>query len=196
MTKQVPEILRYINKDYLLGVYLLEDYFKEHPEKKPEGEIETSLWRGYFADYEIVNNELFIMDLKIIKNEEYHSVIHKVFPNEKKMKWFNGLILINFNQNTNTQELSFRLFEVKSGNISKIKDFNLEELIEFKSVQYEMFKLTDDYEIEKKTYSARIIENHYKYRNPKDRFPKISNEQFDSYLQEYLLEISKEILTD
>ncbi|ESU20185.1 hypothetical protein FEDK69T_30360 [Flavobacterium enshiense DK69] len=199
MTKQVSEIIKYIDREYLLKGYLLEEYFKNNPEKKPEGEIETSLWRGYFADYEIINNELFVLNLTIIKNGKYTSAIKDVFPDSRKMTWFNGLILIDENEYANNKNLnnetSFKLFEIKNGNISKIKTLNLDELREFKFLQLEMFKLTSEYEILKEVYKDKVIDNHKKYGNKQDRLPNI-NERFENYLQEFIIEVSKEILTD
>ncbi|MEW5677251.1 hypothetical protein ABGT15_13130 [Flavobacterium enshiense] len=199
MTKQVSEIIKYNNKEYILDAYLLEGYFKDNPEKKPEGEIETSLWRGYFADYEIKNNELFVLNITIINNGKYISVIKDVFPNDKKMTWFNGLILIDENEYVNNKtsniKTSFKLFEIKNGNVNKIKTLNLDELREFKFLQLEMFKLTSEYEILKEVYKDRVIYNHTKYRNKQDRFPNI-DELFEEYLQDSIIEISKTILTD
>lgn len=199
MTKQVSEIIKYDDKEYLLNVCLLEEYFKNNPEKKPEGEIESSLWRGYFADYEIVNNELFVQNLKIIKNGNYTSVIKDIFPINRKMVWFNGLILIDENDFVNNRSFNnkttFKLFEIKDGNISKIKTLNLDELQEFKFLQLEMFKLSSEYELLKEDYKNKVIHNYKKYSNKKDKWPNI-NDLFENYLQEYIVEVSKEILTD
>ncbi|WP_196889419.1 hypothetical protein [Aureivirga sp. CE67] len=205
MTKQITEFLKFKDTEYFLDHFLLEFYFQEFPERKPEGEIETCMWRGYFSDYEIVNEELFVAKLHVSRKGKYKSVLNEVFPKSKKMIWFSGLILIDQHKtmkpNTNNNfEENYLIIEIKNGNVSEIRKYNRERLIQFKSEQSEYFKLTEEYEILKEKYKIKLKQN-YEYN--KDKVPKkelkrykFEQTKFDEYIDMFILNHSKEFLAD
>ena len=50
MTTQIKDTLLYNDKVYYLNDYILEKYFREFPNLKPEFDgFDTAMWRGYVA---------------------------------------------------------------------------------------------------------------------------------------------------
>jgi hypothetical protein len=41
----------------------MEEYFIEFPENRPPAPF-SALWRGYIATYEIIDNELWVIEIK------------------------------------------------------------------------------------------------------------------------------------
>jgi len=115
-TIQRPDIIIYNGKEYDIdfSVWPLEEYFREFPEKRPVTDLYTNLWRGYIATFEIIQNELWVIDIKIIDDREgiieainpdgtfkYRSIINEIFNGNNRIiiDWFNGmLILPQFNR--------------------------------------------------------------------------------------------------
>jgi hypothetical protein len=67
-SEQYPDLLVYNGKEYEIDIYPspIETYFKIHPDKRPETtETSSALDRGYRAKYEIINNELILIDIEI-----------------------------------------------------------------------------------------------------------------------------------
>ncbi len=97
MTRQIRDRLIYNENEYGLNVELLERYFREFPNKKPESELkETALWRGYIATFEIKDQQLYVREIEIFKNADLNAkVVKDLFPNNKKFDWFSGLIRID-----------------------------------------------------------------------------------------------------
>ncbi|WP_153395643.1 hypothetical protein [Chryseobacterium vaccae] len=97
MTQQIRDALLYKDKEYYLNNEILEYYFNEFPERKPENTGGFSAcWRGYVAFFEIKNNELIIRKINCLFNQErekYEEAIpyfEKVESNFKKEDTFNG----------------------------------------------------------------------------------------------------------
>ncbi|MCL2520371.1 MAG: hypothetical protein FWE37_05155 [Spirochaetaceae bacterium] len=71
-SRQIPDIIIYNDTEYHTLSFVLEAYFAAYPERRPEvQQTITSLNRGYIATYEIVNNELILIDLKSDVNEDF-----------------------------------------------------------------------------------------------------------------------------
>lgn len=206
MTIQIGEILKYKETEYFLKDFLLESYFDEFPDKKPKGEIESCMWRGYFADYEIKKDELFVWKFHVSIKGHYKSVINQVFPNSKKMYWFSGLILLNLNSypKSNPKKTEdkneYLIFQVKNGSVLESRNYNLEELILFKKEQTEYFKMTLDYETLKEKYKEKLLKN---YESEKLKLTKkerkryeYNHANFNQYVEMFIIEHSKEFLAD
>ena len=71
MTQQIRDSLFYEGKEYYLNNEILEYYFNEFPEHRPQhtGAF-SACWRGYVAFFEIKNNELLIKNVKWMFSKE------------------------------------------------------------------------------------------------------------------------------
>lgn len=151
MTTQIPDKLIYNGETYSLGAELLEPYFKEYPHLKPEAEIfSTDLWRGYIATFEIKGGELFVAEMEMPTDLDWgrKSILTDVFPGSQKFVWYTGLIRIDeggrFYQEK--REAVFEFLEIRAGNLIQKWVMNYDQLQQFKSDQFEYFKMTPAYE--------------------------------------------------
>jgi hypothetical protein len=89
-TIQEPDILLYNGREYRIWEEPMEIFFEQFPEKRPEWS-RTNLWRGYVATFEIIQNELWVID---IKNSQNISIINEILDGRDRMKidWYNGTL--------------------------------------------------------------------------------------------------------
>lgn len=152
MTRQIADILLIENKEYALNVELLESYFREFPEKKPEFEIScTALWRGYVAVFEIKNKELLIKDINWLTDIDFNTISlnNELFPNNK-FEWFSGLIRIDDFRGEFDEEPEngiFEYLEIANGNFIQKRVFDYPALQKFKKEQFAYFLLSDEVEV-------------------------------------------------
>lgn len=152
MTTQITDKIIFENKEYYLNVELLEGYFREFPEKKPEIKMScTALWRGYIAVFEIKNKELLIKEIDWLADIDFNmeSLRDRIFPNNK-FEWYSGLIRIDDYRCEFDKEPENGIFEylqIEDGNFIQKRLFNYNELQNFKKEQYEYFLLSDEVEI-------------------------------------------------
>lgn len=151
MTRQIPDRLIFENKEYHLNNYILDDYFREFPEKMPHFEIScTALWRGYIAVFEIKNKELLIKEIDCLTDIDFNlkSLRNEIFP-DNKFEWYSGLIRIDDFRGEFDKEPENGIFEylqIENGNFVQKRIFSYEELQKFKKEQYEYFLLSDEIE--------------------------------------------------
>ena len=152
MTQQIKDKLIFENQELYLNVQLIEEYFREFPEKRPKFEIQcTALWRGYVAKFEIKNNELIINELDWLTDIDFNmkSLRNEIFPNNK-FEWYSGLIRIDdFREEFDLEpdDGIFEYLQVENGNFIKKMVFDYKELQDFKREQYEYFLLSSEVEI-------------------------------------------------
>lgn len=149
MTRQIRDKLIYQNKQYYLNDELLEKYFRNYPEKKPENMgIMTACWRGYVATYEIKNQELCIKEIDWLFLDENETNAHKLpFAPNEKFSWFSGLIRIDDYRGEFDDEPKdglFEFLEIKNGDFIQKREMNYDALQKFKKEQYGYFILSDD----------------------------------------------------
>lgn len=149
---QIHDTLIFNGKAYPITDYMMERFFQEHPSKKPNLEISSSvLDRGYIATYEIIDKQLFVVDIQIKKRPlratSWKSVMNEVFPNSsrKKISWKTGFLSLPYGKllNAYTVPLTYNntiITQVRRGNIKEIRDYQNKELNEFKKRQYLKFK--------------------------------------------------------
>jgi rRNA processing protein Krr1/Pno1 len=166
-TAQYSDILIYNGKKYSLTVNPMEGYFKKYPEKRPKGGS-TALWRGYVATFEIIDNELFVVDIEIenntvtiidgkVKNAElgWKSIINECLDGQRPMKvdWFSGLLILPQGKLVKYVHMGYgstyeyyTLIEIENGNY--IREFNLnnEQYNKYRNAQYEAYKKTNEYQ--------------------------------------------------
>jgi len=89
-TVQLPDVLIYNGRQYMIWEEPMEYYFNQFPEKRPQWRS-TNLWRCYIATFEIIQNELWVIDIKDSNNV---SIINDVLNGNDRMKidWYNGII--------------------------------------------------------------------------------------------------------
>jgi len=65
-TAQQPDVIMYKGKRYNLNSNPLEFYFKKHPDKRPKTDIiNTSLWRGYVATFEVIKDQIYLISVEV-----------------------------------------------------------------------------------------------------------------------------------
>ncbi|MBN2695586.1 hypothetical protein JXR93_13070 [bacterium] len=173
-TAQYPDNLIYNGENYSLHTNPLEGYFKEHPEKKPKGEVvSTALWRGYIATFEIDNNELILKDIVVeisdkSSNKSFNvirkTVKNDVFSDNKRVlvDWFSGLLVIPYGKMVEYVHMGYAssyenyiILEIDKGVLKKEKKFNIKEFEVFKERQFIEFKKTDEYKKLKEDFKKK-----------------------------------------
>jgi len=182
-TGQKPNFIKIDGKEYELLNDPLEKYFNEHPENHPvfgekfikkneKGEtlIKTSTgnWRGYVAYFEIINNKLFLTDLKIEDDdsEKQISVFSKIF-NEKNVELdYSGILTIpngdfidSDNFGFSSYYTSYFILTIKNDHLEKMKELQNKDYLKFKIKQFEEFQKTNDYKIAYEDYLKSNIES-------------------------------------
>lgn len=152
MTRQIQDKLIYENQEFYLNRELIEEYFREFPEKRPEFNVLCiALWRGYIAEFEVADNELLVKNLDWLADIDFNmkSIRDEIFPSNK-FEWYSGLIRIDDFRGEFDHEPEngiFEYLEIVKGNFKQKRVFNYSQLQEFKKVQFEYFLISDEIEI-------------------------------------------------
>lgn len=141
MTLQKRDILRYQGREIQIWDNILVEYFEKYPERVSKTPFMiTSLWRGYFAVFEVSkNNELYITSLNRYigidkKSTELfipESVLDKAFPSTKKCEFFSGFLRIDDNY-IDSENAIYIILEFDQGNL--IKEHHL-KFAEFQKIK-------------------------------------------------------------
>lgn len=102
MTAQAYEKIYIDGQEQYMATEPLKSYLSTLAEREVFSPIETSCWRGYHGTWEIIDNKLFLIDLKG-HNVNYERGTHwkvgldYLFPNQNKVfaEWFTGEIRIS-----------------------------------------------------------------------------------------------------
>lgn len=185
MTVQIRDRLIYSGENYYLNEELLEGYFEEYPEKRPESKVSCSaLWRGYRATFEIKDEQLLVDKLEMFADIDPNLKITKeLFPNNNKFEWYSGLIRIDEYRgewDDENEDAIFEYLEIYKGDLIQKRTMDFEELQIFKEYQFEYFKITEEYN---KAYSL------WRNNNPKMDVNKIDKYIYEGLLQRYSREI-------
>lgn len=201
VTAQYPDKITFEGIEYNLNSNPLEYFFEEYPEKRPQdGVMSTALWRGYVAHFEIIDDQLFVTDIKIqvpAKDEKgaepfnWVSVYSKVFPNSKKTKivWYSGILILPHGKMVEYVHMGYSsiyseylLLEIDKGNFNESRKYKNKEFLKFKKQQFLAFEKTDEY---KKIY-AELKEN-----DPDD------DEKFlKSFISNFVINYTSKFLTE
>lgn len=174
VTAQYPDKISYKGTEYNLNSNPLEPYFEKYPDKRPEGGMmSTALWRGYIAYFEIIDEQLFLTDIKIEVSDEdsedsyetkWISAFKQVFPNEEKAKidWYTGILILPHGKMVEYVHMGYAstykkywLLEIENGDFNEARKYNNKEFVKFKKRQFETFEKSEEY---KKLY-ADLKEN-------------------------------------
>jgi len=167
-TEQEPDKIIYKGKEYDLHTNPLETYFEKYPDKRPKSKMGSSaLYRGYVATFEIIDNQLYLKDIKVMNGDTWDeegysvivwkSVLNKVFPKQKliKIDWMTGLLVLPYGERVKTTNLDFSygstfehyiLLEIDKGDLKTEKLLDYEKYEKFKEKQFQTFKKTEEYE--------------------------------------------------
>jgi hypothetical protein len=211
-TDQIPDILIYNGCEFeintsptVIATHFLEFYFEKYPERRPKV-LSSALWRGYFAIYEIINDELWVIDIKTSnyggRNElRYVSVINECLDGNNGMKidWFSGLIVIPQGERVGNINIGwaneiifekYKIIEIENGNFIKELNLNHNQYLEFRKRQFELFIKSDKFSnlVEDFGITDNVFYNVYLF----DLLDKIYGEDF-SYLDRIFEENEKTI---
>lgn len=146
-TTQQSDLLIYKGKNYRLYSNPLDAYFKAHPDKKPKSSIiMTSLWRGYLATFELIDQQLYVIDIEILTADGdekprtgRRSVFQEVFPDQERVKvdWLNDVIasptgkeIIDVKHSIHgfaSKHKAYTLFVIQNGDLKEVKTMKLKE---------------------------------------------------------------------
>lgn len=164
ITAQYPDIIKYKGKKYNLNSNPLEPFFEKYPTKRPQGGIlSTALWRGYVAEFEIIHDQLVLIDIKIevydkeTKDEydtKWISAYDHVFPKTKtkKIDWYTGILTIPHGKLVDYVHMGYAstyekywLLEIKEGNLKEARFYRHKEYVDFKLRQFREYQKTEQY---------------------------------------------------
>lgn len=157
-TIQTSDLIIYRGETYRLETNPLETYFEKYPDKRPmTGFKSSTLWRGYVATFEIVDNQLFVKDIKIMVADgasegsayKWRSVYQDIFPNQEgvKVDWLSEVLVTPVGKPIKDTRLSlvgfapnykkYTLFVIDKGDLQKVETVRYKE---YQSLKNEKFK--------------------------------------------------------
>ncbi|MCL2800355.1 MAG: hypothetical protein FWD28_01170 [Treponema sp.] len=202
-TAQAPDLIIYNGNEYPLFVNPMEIYFEKFPEKRPRSSTRsTALWRGYIATFEIIQNELWVVDIKIevitspagSRNftKELVSVINEVFDGNDRIKadWFSGLLIIPQGRIIRYEHMGYAstyegyiILEIHNGNFIKELNLSYNQFVEFRERQFELYRQTEEY--------RELVEQIRNYS--KEHGIIQSDEEIEDFLKIYLIDFIERI---
>ena len=153
-TAQIPDFLIHNGEKYRLIVNPMEPFFKKFPEKRPK-RGSTALWRRYVATFEIIQNELWVVDVqietydKVEKKRIWESIIKNCLDGKDKMKidWFTGILVLPYGEVVKyvhmgyaTRYEYYKLIKIENGNYVKELDIDHEQYSKMAGMFTEIFQ--------------------------------------------------------
>jgi hypothetical protein len=149
-TGQFFDILIWNGNEYRITAnYPMQDYFNKYPEKQPFA-TSSALQRGYIATFEIIENEIWVIDIKKLESRfeiingsvhfEYTSIISECLNGKDRMKvdWYNGFIIIPQGKIIGYEEVGYEasfenyiIIEIQNGKFLREFNLNFEQYREF-----------------------------------------------------------------
>jgi hypothetical protein len=146
MTLQQRDIITYNGKKYSLNRDIMKPFFLTNLDKKPEKSgFDSTLHRGYFSQYELIDNRLLLTDLRVYVDFDKHtsekistSVMNSAVGSVRFCSWFSGTLVLNsltIDGDNNYHYLSL-----------KINDGKVEEVVHLTQLEFrEMSDYAHDY---------------------------------------------------
>ena len=162
-TAQFPDKILFKGKEFDLQSNPLEGYFKNNPELRPKGGLQsTALWRGYVATFEMVKEQLVVKDIKIKVLDEqtkerydkkWVSVYDEVFAEPlRKADWYSGILILPYGERINYVHMGYAstysdywLLEIANGKLTETRNYDHQEFAEFRERQLNAYMKTDEY---------------------------------------------------
>ena len=201
VTAQYPDKITFKGTEYNLNSNPLEPYFEKFPDKRPQGGImSTALWRGYVAYFEIIDEQLFLTDIKIEVSDEdskddyetkWISTFKQVFPDKEKVKidWYTGILILPHGKMVEYVHMGYAstyskywLLEIENGDLNEARKYKNKEFVRFKKRQFEQFKKTDEY---KKLYAELKKNDNYG-----------DDEFIQSFIKDFVINYTTKFLTE
>jgi len=164
-TAQEGDVLLLDGKEYVIHTNPLEPFLAKNPGKLPKSNviISTSNWRGYFATWEVKNDQLLLKDIRILvakegglrSGTERRSVLSQVFPGRSDIfaDWFTGNIIIPDGKLVEYVHMgyastydSYIILSVEGGVLARRWKANKAAFEEFRDSQFAAFKKTAEYQ--------------------------------------------------
>ncbi len=138
----------------------METYFNYYPLKRPViNKDSTIISRGYIAEYEIVNQQLYLRDLKTPLNGNYQHLVSNTQNiltengTPLKLHWIDGLFDVglgspnypDLKDTLNPVYNSYYVFEIKRGLIKNTHIFTYKQYKAYKDYQWERFRYSPEY---------------------------------------------------
>ncbi len=151
-TLQIPDQIIYEGELYELKTYPLYQVFRVSPTILPESEVfTTALWRGYRAIFEVVGDQLTVVDIGIKAFDGadelgfdtfFVSVIDEVFPDQadRLMQWYTGVLAfpkVHFER--------YVMLRVEGGRIITKVEFSRDEYLRYRQRQLDEFRSAEHY---------------------------------------------------
>lgn len=156
--KYIPDRIQINGNEYDYRFHHLEQYFNYYPDKRiVQNKDSTIVNRGYIAFYEILDDELYLRDIKVESSKDsinFVSVREKFSPSTEEripLRWVNGVVQIGLGiddfKNDSLRPLNNNnlIFEIQRGKIKRKLQFNKEEMRIFKNFQWNKFRTTNEY---------------------------------------------------
>lgn len=196
-TAQQPDFLVYDGEKHMLQTNPMEEYFRQHPDKKPtSGVMSTALWRGYVATFEVREGRLLLKDIEVMipsdnadRGYVFKSERSTIVPAgaELELDWFTGILVLPHGRLVSYVHMGYAsayekyiLLEVKKGRITGERRLKAEGYEAFKEKQFQAFKRTDAYAAQ----AARL------------RQDGLSEQRIDSYLRVGIIGYTSEFLDE
>ena len=143
MTLQRRDILTYNDERYALNCDILKSYFQTHPASEPEKTgFDSNLHRGYFAEFEIIGNQLLVVDVSVMVDldistgeEISKSVVESTLSNRRLCQWFSG-VLILFSLSDRPEYLRLK---IKEGMVTEMEVLTKQEYNDLGNHAYDYF---------------------------------------------------------
>ena len=163
-TAQEGDILIMKGKKYSIQSEPLRAYIRENPNKLPESEVvSTSNWRGYLATWEVKDEQLFLVDVTILRpvksqdggfSTEPRSVMASLFPDQKEVPavWFTGHVIAIDGELVHYVHMGYAsmyakyiILRVEEGRVTRTWNANTAAFAIFRNSQFNAFKKTDEF---------------------------------------------------
>lgn len=215
-TGQESNYILISGKEYQLLNDPLENYFIKHPNNHPiygkkfaikneKGEqiisMSTGNWRGYVAYFEIINDKLFLTDIKIkdVDTEKQISVFNRIFNTKNLVELnYSGILTIPNGEFINSDNFGFSnyyssylIVTIRNDNIEKMKELKNEDYIKFKFRQFKAFQTTKEYKTAYKNY-LRSNRESMKWDLSNENTKDLSQEEINKIKKQYSEKPTKE----
>jgi hypothetical protein len=165
-TAQESDYLIHDGKTYRLIVNPMGQFFEKFPEKRPKTPLwSSSRWRDYVATFEIIQNELWVVEIKVKKPTKNLpakkfdfgtdvNVIKDCLDGKDKMKidWFTDILIIPRGEMIVPVRMDYastyahyKLIKIENGNYIKELEWTPMLYNEHRDKQYEIYKKTKSY---------------------------------------------------
>ncbi|GAA4353065.1 hypothetical protein [Kangiella taiwanensis] len=158
-TAQTPDTIYIDKKEYLLNTNPLTPYLKDIDWEIPEqAAIWSSNWRGYLAQWSIVDSKLILDDVSIELQWEHpedervrKSILKDLFPGKGMINatWYTGTLIIPtgdidtyVHMGYGSTYESYKVLLIKSGVVTKNLNMSKDEFNKFKKEKFSAFKKT------------------------------------------------------